>query len=169
MRRIHKILTGVFCTGVLLCGLGAGIAFTEFSALTYGEKYIVGKTDMRTENFDVEYGPGEGKQYIRGWYYWNQPEILTDENIPENTVRFRVTYNAGHVKPYVYRNEEAGEITLHSHLKDEQDEIALMMQAKDLILQNIKDGKIVSLDVLDIEEVTVLVNPASAEDVELVN
>ena len=44
-----------------------------------------------------------------------------------------------------------------------------MMQAKDLILQNIKDGKIVSLDVLDIEEVTVLVNPASAEDVELVN
>ena len=54
MKRMHKILFAVFCAGVLLTGIGVGVLFTEFSALAYGGREILGKTDMQTENFDGE-------------------------------------------------------------------------------------------------------------------
>ena len=53
MSRLHKILLGVFCGGVLLCGIGTGIAFTEFSALEYGGVTYIGDEHMKTENLDV--------------------------------------------------------------------------------------------------------------------
>ena len=55
MKKMHKILLAVFCAGVLLTGIGAGVLITEFSALSYGGKELLGKTDMRTENFDVKF------------------------------------------------------------------------------------------------------------------
>ncbi len=35
MRRIHVILLGIFMTGVLLGGIGTGIAFGEYSTMEY--------------------------------------------------------------------------------------------------------------------------------------
>ena len=57
MKKIHKILLAIFCVGILLTGIGVGVVLTEFSALAYGGKEILGNTDMRTENFDVEFEP----------------------------------------------------------------------------------------------------------------
>ena len=42
-----------------------------------------------------------------------------------------------------------------------------MMEAKDVVLQNLKEGKIVSVDTVDLEDVTVLVNAKSESDVRL--
>ncbi len=168
MNKLHKILIGVFCIGVLLCGVGTGVAFTEFSKLTYGGRQYLGKTDMKTENFDVKYEPGEKPQDIIGWYRRDQYRLLTDSGIPENTVRFCVTYNAERVTPSAYWDEENGDVIMTYQWNDAQDETALMMEAKDLVLQNLKEGKIVSLDVMDVENVTVLVNPESRPDIKLV-
>ncbi len=168
MSKLHKILIGVFCAGVLLCGLGMGVAFTEFSRLTYGERQYIGKTDMRTENFDVTYEPGEEKQEVTGWFSgWGQTNVAADDSVPENTVRFKVTYNAERVMPGAYWNEESGQIVLHCRWNGREDSVALLMEAKDLVLQNLKEGKIISLEVLEVEGVTVLVNPASYDDVRI--
>ena len=99
MKRMHKILLAIFCVGILLTGIGVGVVLTEFSALAYGGKEILGNTDMRTENFDVEFEPGEERTFITGWYQWKQDEVLTDAGIPENTVRFCVTYNKERIAP----------------------------------------------------------------------
>lgn len=42
MSRLHKISIIVFCFGVLLCGIGAGVAFMEFGGYTYGENIFWG-------------------------------------------------------------------------------------------------------------------------------
>lgn len=168
MSKLHIVLIGVFCIGVLLCGVGTGVTFTEFSKLIYGERQFLGKTDMKTENFDVKYEPGEKPQDITGWYRQEQFQLLTDSGIPENTVRFCVTYNAERVTPYARWNEENGNIVLMYQWNDGEDEAALLMEAKDLILQNLKEGKIVSLYVPGLEEVTVWVNPECETDVQLV-
>ena len=168
MNRLHIVLLGIFCVGVLLCGLGTGVAFTEFSKLTYGEKQTVGKTDIRTEMFDVEFEAGEEVQNITCWYSRKPDEVLPDKNVPLNTVRFCVTYNAQRVEPYAYWDEEDGRIALSCYWNDTEDEVELMMEAKDLVLQNLREGKIISFDVVDVEEVTILVNPASVEDVRLI-
>lgn len=167
MNKLHKILLGIFCVGVFLTGIGAGVMFTEFSSLTYGGKQIIGKTTMCTKQLDVEFEPGEETCYIGGWYDWDQEELLTDRRVPVNTVRFSVTYNEDRIMPCAYWNKEAHEITLTNRWIGD-DDVELLLEAKDQLLKNLKEGRIVSFDAMDVEEVTVTVNPANAEDIRLV-
>lgn len=169
MSKQHKILIGIFCMGVLICGLGAGIAFMEFSSLTYGGKQIIGKTEMKTENLDIPFEPGEEQYLIWGQWGWKQTEIVTDSKVPLNNVRFQATYNANRVSPHAYLNEEAKEFHFMCRWTgDDRDDIGLFMEAKDLVLQNLKERKIISIDWIEMEEVVVLVNPENAEDVKLI-
>lgn len=165
MSRLHKGLIVVFCLGVVLCGVGAGVAFTEFGTLTYGGRQILGDPDIRTENFDVEFETGEEARKIWG-VATNNLLIRVDDSVPEGTVRFCVTYNADWIEPYAYWSEEEGVVFAWSR-KEYKDEVALMMEAKDVILQNLKEGRIVSVDTAGLEEVIVLVNSESEDDVRL--
>ncbi len=169
MSKHFKILIGIFCIGVLICGLGIGIAFMEFSTLTYGGKQIVGKTKMVTENVDVPFEPGEEQYLVWGQWGWKQTKIVTDSRVPEDTVRFRVTYNAERVTPHAYLNQEAKEFHFTCRWTgDDWDEIGLLIEAKDLVLKNLKERTIISLDRIEMEEVVVLVNPGNEEDVKLI-
>lgn len=168
MSKQHKILIGVFCIGVLLCGLGMGVTFTEFSRLSYGGRQVIGKTVIKTENIDVTYEPGEEKLEVVGWCRnWGQTDVITDDSVPENTVRFKVTYNAERVMPIAYWNEGNGRIVFNYQWNGWEDSIGMLMESKDLVLQNLKAGKIVSLDVIEVEGVTVMVNPASYDDLRI--
>lgn len=172
MSRQHKILIGVFCLGVLLCGIGAGITFAEFGGFTYGGKYILGEQDMKTEDIDVAFIPREEGWTIIGAAYSytaGMGKIQTDQSVPENTVRFHVTYNAKRVEPYACLNQKGDRIEFSWCWMDYYDDTALMMEAKDLVLSNLKEGKIVSFDTAVLEEVTVLVNPKNKEDVRIVH
>ena len=177
MGRQHKIALVIFCIGVLLCGIGTGVAFTEFGALTYGGRQILGETDMQTEDFDVAFVPKEDQKTIivgaRAAYAAGIGEVCTDAAVPPDTVRFHVTYNGKRVKPFADFEEASGEemfdrISFSWYWRNTEDETALMMAAKDIVLKNLKEGKIVSLDTVDVEEVTVLVNPKNEKDVSIV-
>lgn len=169
MNRQHKITVVVFCLGVLLCGIGAGIAFTEFSSLAYGGRQILGDPDMVTENFDVEFEPAENEWSIigaTGFYRYGNMNIQTDSSVPVNTVRFCVTYNTKRVAPFTNLNIDDKRIEFSWYWKN-TDEIALAMEAKDIVLHNLKEGKLVSVDAIELEEVEVLVNPGSVDDVRI--
>ena len=165
MSKWQKMLIIVFCAGMLLCGLGGGIFFTEFSALSYGGKQFLGNPDVRTENFDVKYESGEVPKEIIGVYVRDNVNIQTSISIPKNTVRFCVTYNADVVTPYAYWDQDTDCIMFSSYWYSRYDDMAYMMEAKDVFLENLKEGKLVSFDVPDLEEVTVLVNPQSLDDI----
>lgn len=49
MTRFHKITIAIFCGGILLSGIGAGVAFGEFSSLSYGGTEVVSKIDTATK------------------------------------------------------------------------------------------------------------------------
>lgn len=170
MSRLHKMLVAMFCLGVFLCGVGVGVAFTELSTLAYGGEHILGETVMRTEEYDVCFEAKKGMQDIIGpvgTYNNEAAKIETDRSVPENTVRFRVTYNADRVEPFAYWDEEEGRIFFEWYWKNTTEEMALMMEAKDVVLENLKKGKLVSFDVYGVEGVTVLVNPKNKGDVQL--
>ena len=93
---------------------------------------------------------------------------MTDPAIPENTVRFRVTYNGERILPHAVWEEKYNQVVLLNHWVSEEDDMELMMKAKDLFLENLKAGRIVSFDTPGMEEVTVTVNPTNKDDVHLV-
>ena len=170
MSRRYKITIVAFCLGVLLCGIGTGIAFTEFSALTYGGTQILGEPDITTRNYDVEFEPGEDAWRIvgtAGFYRNGNMNIYEDSSVPVNTVRFCVTYNVKRIEPFTYLNIDDKRIEFSWYWKN-TDEMALFMEAKDLVLQNLKEGRLVSFDAVELEEVDVLVNPKSVDDVKII-
>lgn len=178
MSRQHKIAIVAFCIGVLLCGIGTGVAFTEFSAFTYGGRQILGGTDMRTENFDVAFVPKEDQKTLiigaRASYAAGIGKVCTDASVPPGTVRFCVTYNGKRVEPFATFEESSDQDTFDRiefswYWRNAEDEAALMMEAKDIVLENLKEGKIVSLDTVEVEQVTVVVNPKNEQDVRIVH
>lgn len=169
MSKKYKILTVIFCIGVMICGLGIGIGFLEFSSFTYEGMQTVGRTDMKTRDIDVAFEPGDEPYRIWRQREWGQKEIKTDSSVPLNHVRFQVTYNAERVTPSAYLDEEEKEFHFMARWSgNDVYDMEAMMEAKDVILQNIKERKLVSVDVVNIEEIVILVNPENEKDVELI-
>jgi len=167
MKLFHKILLGVFCGGVLLTGVGTGVAFTEFSSLTYGGEYQLGKEEMVTEEFDVDIDPEKGKWQIDGYRFDEGIEFVVDESIPENTVRFEITYNKALVKPEIHPSLYGDTWCLEIWCSYEaSDEVAMLMEAKDAVLSGLKEGTVPFFtSVQDMKEAVVLVNPANEDDI----
>lgn len=183
MRNIHKILLGVFCGGVLLTGIGTGITLAEFSSLAYAGERTVGGEQMETVELEEKIDPEKGVWRVEDHYPGAFAlAIETDESVPENTVRLRVTYNAAQITPRfsaeVYTNEywdEDGEyvtekvpvLELFCDWKD-QDDMKLFMEVKDQFLADLKEGKVSSYQSPTyVEDVVLLINPANENDVEL--
>ena len=165
MSRLHKRLIVVFCLGVLLCGVGAGVAFTEFSALTYGGRQILGDPDMRTENFDVEFEAGEEARKVWGVGV-SDIMLRIDDSVPRGTVRFALhTMRSVLIRMPTGRKKRV--LFFSWYRKNHDDEMALMMEAKDVVLRNLKEGKIISVDTIGLEKVIVLVNSENEDDVRL--
>lgn len=103
MRKMQKILLGLFLTGVLLGGIGTGVAFVEYSSIAYAGEKKIGQEDMVTENFDFPFEAEDGVVIVAPvWYDGRQAgQVALDESVPEGIVRYQVTYNTKTVTPYV--------------------------------------------------------------------
>lgn len=124
MRKIQKILLGVFLGGVFLGGVGTGVAFLEFSSISYAGERKIAQENMVTEDLDFAFDKDAGVVILTPvWYdginaYLN-PE--TDESVPEGVIRYRVTYNTKGVTPYL-RFHEYEEPEAFDEMDDQMDD-----------------------------------------------
>lgn len=181
MRNIHKAVAAMFCSGIFLGGLGTGIAFSEFSSFEYAGEKTVGEIAMATHDFDYTFEPSEDEKLeIRNHYYgreyFTEETLILDETVPENTVRFQVTYNTKAVAPYADLTEEIeyledDEEKTHPYVSMrysyKQDDLELFMSGKDQLLKDLKNRKIGSYETVTVESVKVLINPSSSDYVYL--
>ena len=184
MTRFHKITIGIFCSGVLLTGIGAGVAFGEFSSLSYGGTEVVGKIDTATKEISREIAPEQGVWNIDG--YWDTaPEVEADESIPENTVLFRITYNQAMVEPRIeetvqedeyydndadtWRQTRTPALELHCYWENtDESDFQNLMEAKDKVLAGLKRGELISVEGAPyIERVQIFYNPVNEKDLRL--
>lgn len=113
MRKMQKILIGIFFGGIFLGGIGTGVAFVEFASITYAGEKIIGASSMVTKTFDHEFNPKEGKIQVRMYGSVQEPP-RADATVPEGVIRYEVTYNERAVEPHLYFDEyEDGEYEDH--------------------------------------------------------
>lgn len=101
MRRLQKVMTGVFLGGVLLGGVGTGLAVVEYSTLSYGGERLVGEEYLVTKNLDFEF-PQDGRVLVLVDNYYlrrSNVRLETDASVPAGLVRYEITYNEKRVVP----------------------------------------------------------------------
>ena len=170
MRNIHKALIAVFCSGIFITGIGTGIALSEFSSFAYSGKTTIGDVKMVTENLDYSFQLQEDQKLrIYGNYFFyshsgNPTKIIPDETVPENTVRFQITYNVKAVAPYLrYSDKESDDPYVGIEFDYLLDDMELFMAGKDQLLEDIKNRQIGSYDTVSVERIRIFVNPASID------
>lgn len=86
------------------------------------------------------------------------------ETVPENTVRFQITYNEQAVSPYLRDSEQESEDPFvgieFAYL---QNDMELFLAGKEQLLDDIKNRRIGSYETVSVERIRIFVNPASAD------
>ena len=125
---------------------------------------------MTTENLDYSFQlQEEQKLRIYGNYYFHRhsadsTEILPDETVPENTIRFQITYNVKAVAPYLrYSDKESDDPYVGIEFDYLLDDMELFMAGKDQLLEDIRNRQIGSYDTVSVERIRIFVNPASID------
>ncbi|MDO4267270.1 MAG: hypothetical protein Q4C73_02260 [Eubacteriales bacterium] len=189
MRKIQKVLTGVFLTGILLAGIGTGMAVGEYSSMDYMGEQLLGGDQMVTENFDYAFDPKLGDiGVVPVWYDGCTAEQLElDSSVPENVTRYEVTYSPELVEPGLilqshseYREEDAYDFEREEENEENPPDSrriqgdlfletwyagdgSIWLKEKDTILNELKNNRFASWRVRSIADVVIKVNPASRD------
>lgn len=172
MKRINLIMMSVFIGGILLMGIGIGVAFGEYSGFTYGGERQIG--DGETKEIVLEHEIATGKDAKKTLVYSQMTsenfEIKEDKKVPEGMVQYQVTYDKAFDAPYLeyigydeydyYEEEEARyEGELYLVFGGGNNEVKWFFQCKDEILKDLKEGKLCSYEYQPLTKVVVKVNP----------
>lgn len=183
-KKFYKVMLGLLAGGVLLSGIGVGIAFGEYSAFTYGGEAMLpgSKHITKTVNYTME---ADGKAnaetsevvseenaeqttdektytvLMDSWFY----TIIEDESIPKDEIQFKAKYltDMDDVSPRVYKDAE-DLICFSSGF--EYNELREIMRFKDVLLSDVKAHKISDYQFDGTEIVEIHINPETSIEVE---
>lgn len=103
MRKLHIALLSVFGIGVLLGGIGTGVAIGEYSSLEYKGLVMLGEENLVTKEFYYDFSTEEEESVLLSYCHWGDGRkdtlLVEDESVPAGTVRYLVTYNEEMVRP----------------------------------------------------------------------
>lgn len=173
MKRINLIMMSIFLGGCLLIGIGAGVAFGEYSTLKYGGKKEIGaeKTEEIVLDYEIPTGKAAKKTILTNHSY--VPYTLEeDKKVPEGTVRYEIEYNSNLITPYLDYSpaymtdteEYEGHLYLSGHSK--MSDVEFFMEYKDEMLEELKNHKISSYNYNPWKSVTIKVNPKTMKYIE---
>lgn len=146
------ILAGCFFGGILLCGLGVGVSFVEFSGLTYaGERQMgtIKETTLSCQLYEYEEADACFIAYYNGSRE-KRPEMVSDNSLPAGSVEMDVEYNDDFERPQLYQTSAYGEREdgenyveeVGVHISLYSDPVKIIMKYKDIFLEDMKNGQI---------------------------
>lgn len=156
--KVNGLLLAGLLGGVLITGLGSGIAFAEYMGFEYDDSALIEESTHEVEEFTYEMAEGES-------VYVPANRLNLDESLPVGTLRVKAEYDAltmgvGHSFDSRY------DMTwIEVYTVDVLDDFELFMQTKDEILQGLKEGKLVAVPGDYYFDVSVSVNPADKDRV----
>lgn len=169
--RINQIICIMLIAGVLLGGIGTGMALAEYSSYEYISDVYLPDSDIITRSVDYEVSSID---IIRNLYadniiktltiesaYPELCEIISDVRVPKDHISAEVTYFAEEkevMQPRFYRNESGKSLYLYSGL-DASD--VSILEYKDLLLNNLREHKFGRYCVGKVTGIAIRVNPES--------
>lgn len=173
------ILVGVFLTGILMIGIGTGIAFGEYSSFSYGGQEIIGtgNREVETEEYMI---PLSGEKTRVCNYTNKEMNVVEDKSLKDGQVRIEVISNPDYVRTYMDYYEYGGEYEEYDdtglkeiyrgeisvHFGRIVGDLEIFMECKDDFLDNLKNKVIKNYYLEAVESVTVKANAATLKFLE---
>ena len=170
MRKIHKIIGGMLVAGVLIAGIGSGVAFAEYSNFEYGGEKVLenSKYITKTVNYQVpKQKDTEEKQklYIEIMEGHMYSTVVEDTSVPKDTVRFEIQYltDRKDIKPLVeemaWDNGNKAKKYICLECDYSYNDVRDYMRIKDVLLEDLKAHTLSDYQMDGIKSVKVLINP----------
>jgi len=164
MNRIFNKANGLLFVGllggILITGLGSGIAFAEYMSFEYDESSHAREAAHEVEEFTYEMQEGERICVPAS-------RMHLDETLAEGIVRVEVEYDSQTmtVAHNVYSPSQNYATCIEVYSENVIDEFEVFMANKDVVLQGLKEGKLVAVGGDYYFDVSVMVNPADKDRV----
>ena len=171
--RKNKWIFCVLLVGLLLCGIGGGILFVEFSGLSYAGEYVyeTDEPETLTREVSLEECP-EGPVYVSCSLYMLHPladRVVVDPAMEEGLLRIETTYDPMLVRPSIYLDTvsrvdpQKPEAQLWLDFYSASDGLEIFFQFKDMILKDLKNSILRSYRTVDVMDLTITAGPRTAE------
>lgn len=174
MGKIRLTLLGIFCAGLLLGGIGAGVAFSTFSSFTYAGKQVIDGAEVRSQRLEVplesDAGPVRLNDYFGGGSLRLRDvgRIEVSEAVPAGTLLWEMTYETAGPEISVWTDFYPEENQEWVHLSwSGGNDLALLLACKNQVLSDIRAHRIGEYLPARLGEAVISVNPADADRVSL--
>ena len=169
-----------FLAGILLCGLGCGICFAQYSSFEYAGVKDIGIENLVSDRTEIEIGD-KGTIYIATGRDCQNRNIIPDDTVPKNKIIFDVTYNPEKIEMCVNRflwseMYENDQLTDADELYNEDiyigsykyaSETEDFFEIKDEFLADFKKNRISAYNIVSIKTLDIRVNPADVQRIAL--
>ena len=158
MRKIYKVIGGMLMVGVLVTGIGSGVAFAEYSTFEYGGETLLEGSERFTKTVEYKVSKEEDSINIYSDHHWN---LVEDADVPKDTVWFVIHYLSDDkdVNPDVVQMSDEGEEYIYIDSDYQHNDLGDVMRAKDSILADLRVHKICDYQYDGVEVVEIMINP----------
>ena len=187
MRRIHKIIGGMLIAGVLVAGIGSGVAFAEYSSFEYGGEIVLAGSERFTKTLEYKVSEEIDVLDIMADYH---AVVEEDASVPKDKVQIMISYltDDKEVIPEIVQNqnedfEETSEEIFESmgaapeavqsksgnsektyesiyvNCNYQYNDFRDMIRVKDLILSDLKNHRISDYQLDKVEKISIHINP----------
>ncbi len=169
MRKKTVVLLSGFFAGLLIAGIGAGIALAEYAGFDYQRIDVASTSGVSTFGYEVNLDANEQLVIGNG-----KAAFTSDESVPAGTVSLSMRYSSRLSEPYVVEEMLAAPAD-NSASAPQPARMAIiitgsasgfdtLMEHKDAILDGLKNHTLIRLDDKE-PSITVTMNPADANRV----
>ncbi|WP_298019153.1 hypothetical protein [uncultured Dysosmobacter sp.] len=163
-------MLGILCGGLLLVGVGAGVAFAEYSTFTYAGERVPEQAQLQSASFTAQVDP-EAQQIVIGGYgtglyqLEETARIETSEDLEPGTLQFDFQYRSiGPKLDLSWDREPLGD-SIRLYWYNNESELNLLLSCKDQLLADIRDHQIGDYAAVQLTDAVITVNPAGAEKI----
>lgn len=176
--KYKKITVAVFLAGLLMIGIGGGIAFAEFSALSYGGDIdLSGELKQVTLQQALPENTKSIRFYVRG-YDSGRIRVIADSAMAKGQISIDVICDQEVVVPYIQDEQEfyggisenTGEngdtaFMLGYSYRHSNRDTSNFFKVKDDLLKGLKERKIYSYSREDVKEVVIKAPPELVDSI----
>lgn len=172
-RTFRLTMLGLLCGGLLLMGIGAGVAFAEFSSFTYGGQEEVGPVWEQSQTLVVPLLT-KGTASIGSTYsslamqLRKLGRIETSESVKAGTAEISLRFKSGDVNIDYWLEDVETNRAIQLYWTGSGRDVRLFMAYKDRILEDLRNRQFSDYYISnELTDAVIFVNPADVERVVL--